>query len=198
MYIIKKIISGKEYFYLRKSERKGKKVISKTIAYLGKNRKEAEKKLEEFKNRKISKPVMEKKVEIKENKEKKELTIDELAVFCKRKRFVFKSSEIYGGFSGFWDYGFLGVELFNNIKQDFWKFFVQEKENMLGIDSSIISHPKTWVASGHVASFKDVMGKCKKCKKLAKLEEGKCFCGGELEKVEDFNLMFETKVGAGE
>src|SRR3989338_918250 len=65
------------------------------------------------------------------------LSIDELATFCKRKGFVFKSSEIYGGFSGFWDYGPLGAELFKNLKSDFWKFFVHQKENMVGIEAVI-------------------------------------------------------------
>src|SRR3989344_5555544 len=131
------------------------------------------------------------------------LTIDDLATFCKRKGFVFKSSEIYGGISGLWDYGPLGIELFNNIKQDFWKFFVQQRDNMVGIEASIISHPRTWKASGHIANFSDVSVKCKKCKKFnkvdkAELAKAKCgFCGGELDKAnaKDLNLMFKTNVG---
>jgi len=131
------------------------------------------------------------------------LTIDELAAFCKRKGFVFKSSELYGGMSGFWDFGPLGVELYNNVKQDFWKFFVQQKENMVGIDASIISHPRTWKASGHVANFSDVSVKCKKCKKFSKvdkaeLNKAKCsFCQGELDKdsAKDLNLMMKTNIG---
>ncbi len=130
------------------------------------------------------------------------LSIDELASFCKRKGFVFKSSEIYGGFSGFWDYGPLGVELFNNLKKDFWKFFVQQKENMVGIEGSIISHPKTWKASGHLDSFSDVAVICKKCKKATKIDKSeigkvKCDnCGGDFEVQGEFNLLFKTKVGA--
>src|SRR3989339_1914775 len=109
------------------------------------------------------------------------LTIDELAAFCKRKGFVFKSSELYGGLSGFWDFGPLGVELFNNVKQDFWKFFVQQKENMVGIEASIISHPRTWKASGHIANFNvnDYLVSCKKCKKSGKVDKpdlGKIKC----------------------
>ena len=204
MYIVKKNIKGKEYYYARKSERKGDKVISKTIAYLGKNRKEAEEKLETIKNAGNKKPVMVEKQGIKEQKpvkkQIKELTIDELTAFCKRKGFVFKSSEIYGGFSGFWDYGPLGVELFNNIKQDFWKFFVQEKENMVGIDASIISHPKTWEASGHLTSFSDVAVVCRKCKKATKIDKSeigkKCECGGDYEVQGTFSLLFKTSVGA--
>ncbi len=141
-----------------------------------------------------------KKNESSEKKEEK-LTIDELAAFCKRKGFVFRSSEIYGGLSGFWDFGPLGIEFFNNIKADFWKVFVQEKENMVGMEASIISHPRTWKASGHLTSFKDIAVVCKKCKKATKIdvsEEGKvkCECGGDYEKQGEFNLLFKTKVGA--
>ena len=98
------------------------------------------------------------------------LTIDELANFCKRKGFVYRSSDIYGGYAGFWDFGPLGVELFNNIKNEWWNYFVRQKENVLGIDASIISHPRTWKASGHISGFKDLFVKCKKCKKTTKVE----------------------------
>lgn len=137
----------------------------------------------------------------KEIKEIKPLTIDELTTFCKRKGFVFKSSEIYGGLAGFWDYGPLGAELFNNIKQDFWKFFVHDKDNMVGIDASIISHPKTWEASGHVSGFQDVAVTCKKCKKATKLDKSevgkvKCDCDGEYDVQGTFSLLFKTNIGA--
>ena len=129
------------------------------------------------------------------------LSIDDLATFCKRKGFVFRSSEIYGGFSGFWDFGPLGVELLNNIKNDFWKFFVHQKENMVGIEGSVISHPRTWKASGHIASFSDVAVVCKKCKKATKIDKSeigkvKCECGGDYDVKGEFNLMFKTNVGA--
>ncbi|MEK6856009.1 MAG: glycine--tRNA ligase [Nanoarchaeota archaeon] len=129
------------------------------------------------------------------------LTIEDLSSFCKRKGFVFKSSEIYGGMAGFWDYGPLGAELFSNLKQDFWKFFVHQKENMVGIEASIISHPKTWVASGHVSNFSDVAVVCKKCKKATKIDKReigkvKCECGGEYNVQGEFSLMFKTSVGA--
>lgn len=131
----------------------------------------------------------------------KKLSIEELANFCKRKGFVFRSSDIYGGFAGFWDFGPLGVELFNNIRKDWWNHFVQQKENMVGIEASIISHPQTWKSSGHVDSFKDIAVKCKKCKKTTKVdasEFGKvnCECGGDYEKQGEFNLLFKTNVGA--
>ncbi len=138
-----------------------------------------------------------------ENKDKseKKLTIDELATFCKRKGFVFRSSEIYGGFAGFWDFGPLGVELFSNLKRNWWNYFVQQKENMAGIDASIISHPKTWKASGHLTGFSDVAVICKKCKKAIKIDKSevgkiRCECGGEFITWGEFNLLFKTKVGA--
>ncbi len=130
------------------------------------------------------------------------LTIEDISTFCKKKGFVYRSSDIYGGFAGFWDFGPLGAELFNNIKQNWWKYFVHQKENVVGIDASIISHPKTWKASGHLQSFKDVAVICKKCKYATKLDPSefgkvKCKnCGGEYEKQGEFNLMFKTKVGA--
>ncbi|MBI2451980.1 glycine--tRNA ligase [Candidatus Pacearchaeota archaeon] len=129
------------------------------------------------------------------------LTIDELATFCKRKGFVFRSSEIYGGFSGFWDFGPLGVELYNNIKNSFWKFFVQQKDNIVGIENSIISHPRIWKASGHLASFNDLAVICKRCKKATKIDKSdfgkvKCGCGGEYQSLGEFSLMFKTQVGA--
>jgi glycyl-tRNA synthetase len=110
--------------------------------------------------------MAENKKEVKtENKEKSKITVEELCNFCKKEGFVFRSSEIYGGFAGFWDFGPLGVELFNNIKQSWWNYFVHQKDNMTGMDASIISHPRTWKASGHVANFGDLMVYCSKNKK---------------------------------
>ena len=206
MFIVKKNIHGREYYYLNENKRiKGTgKVKTKTIAYLGKTKKEAEKKAREI-IKKVEKRKM-KKNDIKPKKEKKivqeikkqgktKISIEELANFCKKKGFVFRSSDIYGGFAGFWDFGHLGIELLNNIKREWWNFFVREKENIAGMEASILSHPKIWKASGHLDSFKDVMGRCKKCGRFMKFEEGMCTCSGELEKIDDFNLMFETKVG---
>ncbi len=133
--------------------------------------------------------------------EKGKLTIEDISNFCKRKGFVFKSSEIYGGFSGFWDFGPMGVELFNNIKKNWWNYFVTQKENMTGIEASIISHPRTWKASGHISNFIDVAVVCKKCKKTTKIDKSevgkvKCDCGGEYDVKGEFSLMFKTSVGA--
>lgn len=131
------------------------------------------------------------------------LTIEDITVFCKRKGFVYLSSEIYGGIAGFWDFGPLGVELLNNIKANWWRYFVHGREDIVGIDASIISHPKTWKASGHISSFSDISIQCKKCKKINKidkseLEKAKCeFCKGELDKktAKELKLLFQTQVG---
>jgi glycyl-tRNA synthetase len=197
-FIVKKIINGKEYYYLNENKRIDGKVKTTSLAYLGKIKKEAEKKAKQ-----LIKKMEEKKINFHENKiERKKISIEELANFCKRKGFVFRSSDIYGGFSGFWDFGPLGVELFNNIKKEWWNFFVHQKENIVGMEASIISHPRTWKASGHIQNFNDIFVKCKKCKKTSKLDENELGkvncpdCGGEYESQGKFNLMFETKIGA--
>lgn len=121
------------------------------------------------------------------------ISIDELAVFCKKKGFVYPSSEIYGGFAGFFDYGPLGVELKNNIVKELWHEFVQKRPDIVGIDGSILTHPKVWEASGHVESFKDKLAICKKCKSSFKAEVKKCpRCGSGLEEKGQYNLMFKT------
>ncbi|MEA3429870.1 MAG: glycine--tRNA ligase [Nanoarchaeota archaeon] len=153
------------------------------------------------------------------------LNIEEIATFCKAKGFVYPSSDIYGGISGFWDFGPLGVELFNNIKSHWWKQFVTSKENMVGIDASIISHSKIWKASGHLENFGDLVLTCSKCKERQRadhfieaatgknvegfsveqineiIKEGnlKCpKCKGEFDELKDFNLLFQTSIGADE
>ena len=196
VFIVKKKIHGNDYFYLRKSKRVDGKVKSIDLGYLGKTREEAEKRMKE-KLKKREEP----KKEVKEKKiEHIKISVEELANFCKKKGFVFRSSDIYGGFSGFWDFGPLGIELLNNIKKEWWNFFVHQKENMVGMEGSIISHPRTWKASGHIENFADIFVKCKKCGKTGKLDENelgkvKCSCGGDYESQGKFNLMFETKVG---
>ncbi len=148
------------------------------------------------------------------------LTIEELAVFCKRKGLVYPNSEIYGGMAGFFDYGPLGVELKNNIKQEWWKAHVQQRQDIAGMDGSIITNPKIWEASGHVANFSDLMLTTKKSKtkiradqfieeKLKIAADGLSaeeinglikkhkltYNGEEFEELKGFNLMFETEVG---
>ncbi|MBS3098127.1 glycine--tRNA ligase, partial [Candidatus Woesearchaeota archaeon] len=115
------------------------------------------------------------------------------------KGFVYPNSEIYGGYGGFFDYGHLGVELKNNIKQHWWKIFVQQREDVVGIDGSIISNPKVWEASGHTAGFSDYIYTCDKCKTFSKGDDDKGIkcakCGNELKNPSKFNLMFSTQVG---
>ncbi len=201
-YVVKQKVHGKDYYYLRKSVRQGKKVISQNLGYLGKDKKQAEEKakkmIKELKNVKDKKNE---KVSCSRKLIRKNLSVEELANFCKRKGFVYQSGEIYGGYAGFWDFGPLGVELFNNLKKEWWNYFVRQKENMVGMEASVISHPKTWKASGHIENFADVSVKCNKCGKTGKLDENelgkvKCECGGEYESQGKFNLMFETKVGS--
>jgi len=192
-YVVKKIINGNPYYYLKQSKRIKDKVISKNIAYFGKNKptkREIEDKLKEIAQQKLFKSPQEPKTM---------LNINDMAIFCKKKGFVYQNSEIYGGFSGFFDYGPLGVELKNNIKQAFWKTFVQEREDVVGIDGTIITHPTVWKASGHVDSFTDYIYKCDKCKTIIKGDNDsglKCpKCDEDMENQGQFNLMFTTEVG---
>lgn len=132
--------------------------------------------------------------------------MEKLVSLCKRRGFVFQNSEIYGGINGFWDYGPVGAELKRRIRDSWWKNMVQNREDVVGIDTAVIAHPQTWVASGHVASFSDPMVDCKKCKKRYRADDvpeskkhpkGSCpECGGELTGARQFNLMFQTSVGA--
>ncbi len=203
-FIVKKKIHGKEYFYLNENKRIDGKVKTKTLAYLGKDRKEAEKKMKEFlnakdKEKKEEKPNMKKEIIAKDSSKK--ISIEELAIFCKRRGFVYPSGEIYGGLAGFWDFGPLGVELKNNIKQEWWNYFVRRRKDMTGIDGSIITNPKVWEASGHVTNFIEIAVICKKCgfkTKIDKYELGKAKCekcGGELLSKGEFLNMFITNVG---
>ena len=112
---------------------------------------------------------------MKERKEKEnDDLIEKIVSLCKRRGFVFPGSEIYGGFAGTYDWGHLGLALKNNIKQNWWKKFVDDRRDMYGMDAAIIMNPKVWEASGHVLGFSD------------KAEDGK-----------QFNVMFKTQVGAG-
>jgi len=125
--------------------------------------------------------------------------MEKLVSLCKRRGFVFPGSEIYGGLGAFWDYGPLGVELKNNVRQAWWRAMVQERDDVVGLDSAILMHPQTWVASGHVQGFTDPLVECKSChlrwrEDMAK--DGRCpSCGGELTEPRMFNLMFRTHVG---
>ena len=95
--------------------------------------------------------------------DKKDDSMEKVVALCKRRGFVFQGSEIYGGLANTWDFGPYGVELKNNIKRSWWKHFIQEREDMVGLDSSILMHPRVCEATGHVASFTDPLIDCKKC-----------------------------------
>jgi glycyl-tRNA synthetase len=97
--------------------------------------------------------------------------MDKIVSLCKRRGFIFQSSEIYGGLSNTWDYGPYGVELKNNVKCAWWKSVVYNRDDIFGMDAAILMHPKVWEASGHIANFADLLVDCKKCKKRFKAED---------------------------
>ncbi|MBN1691731.1 MAG: glycine--tRNA ligase [Dehalococcoidia bacterium] len=125
--------------------------------------------------------------------------MEKIVSLCKRRGFIFQSSEIYGGLGSCWDYGPLGVELKKNIKDFWWKKVVQERDDMVGLDASIMMHPQVWVASGHVAGFSDPLVECKDCKhrfRSTDIDLSACpDCGGALSEPRMFNLMFKTFMG---
>ena len=91
-------------------------------------------------------------------------TMDKIVALCKNRGFVFPGSEIYGGLANTWDYGPLGVEMLNNVKKAWWKKFVQQSPQNVGLDSGIILNPRVWEASGHLKNFNDPLIDCKACK----------------------------------
>ena len=134
--------------------------------------------------------------------------MDKIVSLCKRRGFVFPSSEIYGGLGSSYDYGHYGVLLKNNVKGQWWRAMLQERDDIVALDSAIIQHPETWEASGHLAGFTDPLVDCRTCKlrfRADKLDESPCGrkpskhpgetpdC--DLTEARDFNLMFETTVG---
>ena len=128
-----------------------------------------------------------------------QVDLDKLVSLCKRRGFIFQSSEIYGGMASTWDYGPLGVELKKNVKDSWWRTFVWSRDDIVGLDASILMHPDVWRASGHVGSFTDPLVECKSCNQRFRedhLDGPDCpECGGELTEARQFNLMFRTFVG---
>src|SRR5262245_15067595 len=124
--------------------------------------------------------------QIKQNKRNAGMAVDmdTIVSLCKRRGFIFQSSEIYGGIGSTWDYGPLGVELKNNVKRAWWRDNVYARDDMGGLDAAILMHPKVWEASGHVSSFTDPLVDCKSCKRRFRadhVEGTRCpECGGEL------------------
>ena len=152
------------------------------------------------------------------------VTMEKVVSLCKRRGFVFQGSEIYGGLANTWDYGPLGVELKNNIQQAWWKFFVKDRADVVGLDAAVLMNPKVWEASGHVANFNDAQVDCLQCKsrfradhliedtlenvkveglsltdldKLIEQNKIKCpKCGqAKFTKTRVFNLLFKTNIG---
>lgn len=147
--------------------------------------------------------------------------LEDIVSLCKRRGFIFQGSDVYGGMAGTWDFGPLGVLMKRKIMQTWWKYWVEDRDDILGVDAAIIMNPKTWVASGHAATFSDPLVECNECHgrfradKLAKTAEGhdlsanvtkdeliragvKCPVCGKINwgEVKQFNMMFETHVGA--
>lgn len=131
--------------------------------------------------------------------------MDKIVSLCARRGFIFSSGDVYGGINGFWDYGPLGVELKNNLKALWWQRVVREREDVVGIDSAIITHPRTWDASGHTDNFSDPMVDCRACKKRFRADQlddaGRCdsregSSEHDLTEPRNFNLMLQTQIGA--
>ena len=146
--------------------------------------------------------------------------MEKLTSLCRRRGFIYPGSDIYGGMANSWDYGPLGVQLKMNVKDLWWKIFVTSRDNMVGMDAAIIMNPKVWEASGHTTNFSDPLVECKSChhryradhllessslepeydkadpKNISQVQCPKC--GGELTDIRNFNLMFETQIGAVE
>jgi glycyl-tRNA synthetase len=136
-----------------------------------------------------------------------DVTMEKIVALCKRRGFIFQSSEIYGGLASTYDYGHYGVLLKKNVKDEWWRAVLQERDDMVALDAAILMHPRTWEASGHLEGFTDplvqCLGRCKKRWREDHLREAqpegelRCpECGGELSEPRQFNLMFETHVGA--
>jgi glycyl-tRNA synthetase len=136
------------------------------------------------------------------------VTMDKIVSLCKRRGFIFQSSEIYGGLSASYDYGHYGVLLKNNVKAQWWRAMLQERDDVVALDSAIIQHPRTWEASGHLAGFTDPLIDCRTCKlrfRADLMDEAQCGrkpskkpgetddC--DLTEAREFNLMFETTIG---
>jgi glycyl-tRNA synthetase len=127
------------------------------------------------------------------------VTMEKIVNLCKRRGIVFPTSDIYGGLGSTFDYGPLGVELKRNVKEAWWREVVQTRTDIIGLDSAILQHPRTWEASGHLQNFTDPLVDCKSCKQRFRadhIQGDRCpACGGELTAARQFNLMFKTFMG---
>jgi glycyl-tRNA synthetase len=125
--------------------------------------------------------------------------LKKVTALAKRRGIIYPNSEIYGGIGGFYDYGPVGVEMKNNLKKYWWKYMVDTRENVVGIDGTIITHPKVWEASGHVENFGDEVVECKQCHRRFKEDEidEQCpVCGAKkFTEPRNYNILFETSIG---
>lgn len=125
--------------------------------------------------------------------------MEKIVSLAKRRGFIFQGSEIYGGLAGTWDYGPFGVALKNNVKNLWWKMFVEDRDDMYGVDAAILMNPKVWEASGHVATFSDPLVECEKCKRRFRADHvagPSCpECGGKLGAPRNFNMLLKTSIG---
>ena len=131
--------------------------------------------------------------------------MEKLIALCKRRGFIFPGSEIYGGLANSWDYGPLGAQLKKNIKDEWWRRFVERRSDMVGIDAALIMNPKVWEASGHLATFTDPLVECKKCHERYRADQidtakpcGKCGEKNSFTEPQNFNLMLKTFLGPAE
>jgi glycyl-tRNA synthetase len=130
-----------------------------------------------------------------------EVSLEDIVSLCKRRGFIYPGSDVYGGLAGTWDYGPLGVALKRNVMQLWWKMFVEDQEDMFGVDAAILMNQKVWQASGHVDTFTDPLVECSNCKsrfRADKIDTSKCpTCGkeGTFGEPRQFNMMFKTFVG---
>src|SRR3954462_910647 len=136
-------------------------------------------------------------------------TMDKIVALCKRRGFVFPSSEIYGGLGSTYDYGHYGVLLKTNVRNEWWRSMLQERDDIVALDSAILQHPRVWEASGHLEGFTDPLVACRACKQRFRADhvdpDEMCPAKANLPKTEDrrhefteardFNLMFKTFVG---
>ena len=131
----------------------------------------------------------------------KEVKMEDLVSLCKRRGFIFQGSEVYGGLAGTWDYGPLGVALKKNVMNLWWKTFVEDRDDMYGVDAAILMNKKVWEASGHATGFNDPMVECLHCHSRLRqdhIKDDKCsVCGtkGQFSEPRQFNMMFKTNVG---
>src|SRR3981189_628873 len=133
------------------------------------------------------------------------VTMEKIVALSKRRGFIFPSSEIYGGLGSTYDYGHYGVLLKTNVKNEWWRSMLQERDDIVALDSAILQHPKVWAASGHLAGFTDPMVDCRACGQRFRADHLDQLAGGHkpskhrgeyedcsLTEARDFNLMFET------